>query len=414
MIILHLTKLDVNKWFMFKNEKERIMMNFNFNNPTNLFFGSGKLNELGSLPMPGKKAMVLISNGKSTKATGYLDRTLEQLKKAGIETAVFDKIMENPVKEVIMEGAAFARDNACDFIVALGGGAVIDSSAAIAAMATNDGDLWDYVFGGTGKGKTLANKGLPIVAIATTSGTGSEMNGFGVISNLETNEKIGFGAPDLTPVLAVVDPELMTTVPAKYTAYQGFDALFHNTEVMISRGVNILSETIALSAIESIATYLPRAVKDGNDLEAREHVAYGSTMAGITMQLTSTTAQHSMEHSMSAYHHNLPHGAGLIMISKAFAEFFIEKHVCDGQFIKMARAMGIADAAKPEDFITALVKLQEECGVADLKMSSYGFTPDEFMTLAKGARSMQGGLFDANPCEMTDEDCAGIFEKSYR
>lgn len=389
-------------------------INFNFNNPTNLIFGSGKLNELESLPMPGAKAMVLISNGKSTKVNGYLDLTLEQLNKAGIETAVFDKIMENPVKEVIMEGAAFARENGCDFIVALGGGAVIDASAAIAAMATNDGDLWDYVFGGTGKCKPLKNRGLPIVAIATTSGTGSEMNGFGVISNLETKEKIGFGGPSLTPAIAIVDPELMTTIPAKYTAYQGFDALFHNTEVMMSKGVNILSETIALSAIESIAKYLPRAVNDGKNLEAREYVAYASTIAGITMQLTSTIAQHSMEHAMSAYHHNLPHGAGLIMISKAFAEFFIEKHACDAQFIKMARAMGLENAGKPEDFITALVKLQEDCGVADLKMSDFGFMPDEAMTLAKGARSMQGGLFDANPCEMTDEDCAGIFEKSYR
>lgn len=389
-------------------------MNFNFNNPTNLYFGAGSLNELGKLSLPGKKAMVLISNGKSTKANGYLDRTLEQLSIAGVETALFDKIMENPVKEVIMEGAAFARQHKCDFIVALGGGAVIDSSSAISAMATNDGDLWDYVFGGTGKGKPLTNKGLPVVAIATTSGTGSEMNGFGVISNLETKEKIGFGGPELTPVIAIVDPELMITVPPKYTAYQGFDALFHNTEVMMSKGVNIMSETIALSAIESICKYLPRAVKDGKDLEAREYVAYGSTVAGITMQLTSTTAQHSMEHSMSAYHHNLPHGAGLIMISKAFAEFFIEKHACDGQFVKMARAMGMENADKPQDFITALVKLQEACGVADLKMSDYGFAPDEAMTLAKGARSMQGGLFAANPCEMTDEDCAKIFEKSYR
>lgn len=389
-------------------------MKFNFNNPTNLYFGTGALHQLGSLTMPGKKALVLISNGKSTKENGYLDRTLAELNRAGAQTAVFDQIMENPIKEVIMEGAAFARENGCDFIVALGGGAVIDSSAAIAAMATNEGDLWDYVSGGTGKGQPLVNQGLPIVAIATTSGTGSEMNGFGVISNLETKEKIGFGGPMLTPVIAVVDPELMLTVPPKYTAYQGFDALFHNTEVMMSKGVNLLSETIALSAIESIASYLPRAVKNGKDLEAREHVAYGSTMAGITMQLTSTTAQHSMEHSMSAYHHNLPHGAGLIMISRAFAEFFIEKHACDGQFIKMAKAMGIENAGKPEDFITALVRLQEACGVADLKMSDFGFVPEEAMTLAKGARSMQGGLFLANPCEMTDEDCAGIFEKSYR
>lgn len=389
-------------------------MNFSFYNPTRILFGAGELNNLHKQTMPGKKALLLISNGKSTKVNGSLDRTIEQLEKAGIEHAIFDKIMENPYRSVVMEGAAFAKENACDFILALGGGAVLDASVAIAAMATNPGDLWDYVFGGTGKAMPLKNPGLPIVTIATTSGTGSEINCWGVISNPDTNEKIGFGAPELTPVLSIVDPELMRTVPAKYTAYQGFDALFHNTEVMISNGVNILSEAIALSAIENITKYLPRAVRDGNDMEARERVAYGSTMAGITMQLTSTTAEHSMEHSMSAYHHNLPHGAGLIMISRAFYEFFIERRACDEQFIKMAKAMGIENADKPEDFITALVKLQEDCGVADLKMSDYGFRKEESMTLARGARSMQGGLFLANPCEMTDEDCAGIFDKSYR
>lgn len=390
------------------------MMKFNFNNPTNILFGSGSLNELSNQKLPGEKALLLTSNGKSTKENGYLDRTIEQLEKAGAAYVLFDKIMENPLKEVVMEGEQFARENHCDFIVALGGGAVLDASVAISAMATHEGDLWDYVVGGTGKGQPLVNDGLPVVTITTTAGTGSEVNCWGVISNLETNEKIGFGDPRLVPVLAIVDPELMKTVPPKYTAYQGFDALFHNTEVMMSNGVNILSETIALSAIEHIAKYLPRAVRNGNDLEAREHVAYGSTVAGITMQLTSTTAQHSMEHAMSAYHHNLPHGAGLIMISKAFAEFFIEKHACDGQFIKMAKAMGIEHANKAEDFITALVKLQEECGVADLKMSDYGFEKSESMTLAKNARDTMGGLFLANPCEMTDEECAGIFDKSYR
>lgn len=389
-------------------------MHFDFNNPTRILFGSGALNDLGKQQMPGKKAMLLMSRGKSAKVSGAYDRTLAQLAQAGVEAAEFAKVMENPLKDMVMEGAAFARENGCDFIVALGGGAVLDSAVAISAMATNDGDLWDYVNGGTGKGQLLANPGLPIVTITLTAGTGSEINCWGVISNPETKEKIGFGRTELTPVLAVVDPELMKTVPPKYTAYQGFDALFHNTEVMMSNDVNILSETIALSAIENIAKYLPRAVADGNDLEAREHVAYGSTLAGMTMQLTSTTAQHSMEHAMSAYHHDLPHGAGLIMISKAFAEYFIERHACDEQFVKMAKAMGMENADKPEDFITALVKLQEACGVADLKMSDYGIQPDEFMTLAVNARETMGGLFLANPCEMNDTDCAGVFEKAYR
>ena len=389
--------------------------NFDFYNPTHILFGSGKLDELGNQPMPGKKALLLISSGKSAKVSGALERTQAQLEKAGVEYAVCAKIHENPTREIVMEAAAFAKENGCDFIVALGGGAVLDSSVAVAAMATNPGDLWDYVNGGTGKGQPLVNKPLPQVTVTLTAGTGSEINNWGVISRNDTHEKIGFGgAPELVPVLAVVDPELMKTVPSKYTAYQGFDALFHNTEVMMSNGVNILSETLALSAIENIAKYLPRAVADGNDIEARERVAYGSTIAGITMQLTSTTAQHSMEHAMSAYHPDLPHGAGLIMISVEFARYFIERHACDGQFIKMARAMGMPEADKAEDFLTALVQLQKDCGVADLKMSDYGFTKDECMTLAVNARETMGGLFLANPCEMSDEECAGIFEKAYR
>ena len=391
------------------------MMNFNFYNPTHLLFGSGKINELGGQKLPGKKALLLISAGQSAKTSGALDKTQEQLARAGVEYVLCANIRENPTKELVMEAARMAKDNACDFIVALGGGAVLDSAVGVAAMATNPGDLWDYVNGGTGKGLPLVNKPLPQVTITLTAGTGSEINNWGVISKTDTHEKIGFGGtPDLVPVLAVVDPELMCTVPAKYTAYQGFDALFHNTEVMMSKGVNFLSETLALSAIENIAKYLPRAVKDGNDLEAREHVAYGSTIAGMTMQLTSTTAQHSMEHAMSAYHPNLPHGAGLIMISVEFARYFIERHACDDQFIKMARVMGIPEANKAEDFLTALVKLQEACGVADLKMSDYGFVKEEVMTLAVNARETMGGLFQANPCPMSDEECAGIFERAYR
>lgn len=390
------------------------MVTFNFYNPTRIVFGSGKLSTLHEQALPGKKALLLISNGKSTKLNGSLNTVETQLDEAGVKYVLFDKIMENPVKEVIMEGAAYARANNCDFILALGGGAVLDSSKAIAAMATNDGDLWDYVTGGTGKAMPLKNKGLPIVTVPTSSGTGSEINCWGVISNLETHEKIGFGAECLTPALSIVDPALMKTVPPKYNAYQGFDALFHNTEVMMSSGVNLLSEAIALSAIENIAKYLPIAVKDGGNLDAREHVAYAATVAGITMQLTSTTAQHSMEHAMSAYHHNLPHGAGLIMISVEFARYFIEKHACDEQFVKMARAMGIPDADKPQDFITALVNLQKACGVDNLKMSDYGIEKSECMTLAVNARETMGGLFLANPCELSDKDCAGIFEKAYR
>lgn len=390
-------------------------MQFTLFSPTKLLFGAGKLAALGEETLPGKKALLLLSSGKSARLSGALDIVTAQMEKAGVTSVPCAIIHENPTKDFVMEAAAAARENGCDFILAVGGGAVLDSAVAVAAMATNPGDLWDYVVGGTGKAQPLSCDPLPIVTVTLTAGTGSELNNWGVISRLDTHEKIGFGGdPRLIPKIAVVDPELMRTVPPKYTAYQGFDALFHHTEVMMSNGVNLLSEALALSAIENIAGYLPRATADGNDLEARTRVAYGSTLAGITMQLTSTTAQHSMEHAMSAYHPNLPHGAGLIMISLAFAAYFIEHHACDGQFIKMARVMGLPEADRPEDFLTALANLQKACGVDDLKMSDYGIRPDEMMTLAVNARETMGGLFLANPCPLNDEDCAGIFTKAYR
>ena len=383
--------------------------------PTRFIFGKGRLAELHEQKLPGQKALLLISNGKAVRENGALARTGEQLKLADVEYVIFMGVGANPTKMVVMEGAQFARDNGCDFIVALGGGSVMDAAKAIAMMAANDGDLWDYVAGGTGKGNPLNNEPLPIVCITTTAGTGSEADQWGVVTNEETNEKIGVGGFDsLFPVLSIIDPELMKTVPPKFTAYQGFDALFHATENYISKFASIMSDMYALTAIENVGKYLARAVRDGNDMEARECMAFANTLSGVVMTVSVTTAEHSLEHAMSAYHPDLPHGAGLIMISKAFHEFFIEKHVCDDRFVNMARALGKNDAAKPEDFLTALVKLQEDCGVAGLRMSDYGISPDEFNTLAQNARETMGGLFLANPCEMTHEDCVMVYKKSYR
>lgn len=205
----------------------------------------------------------------------------------------------------------------------------------------------------------------------------------------------------------------MTTVPPKFTAYQGFDALFHSVECYIAVPANLMSDMYALTAIENIGTYLARAVKDGTDLEAREHVAFANTLSGVVMTLSGCTSEHSMEHAMSAYHHDLPHGAGLIMISKAYFTHFVEKHACDDRFIRMAKALGKQDATEPMDFITALVELQEQCGVAGLKMSDYGIRPDEFMTLAQNARATMGGLFYCDRVPLSDQECAAIFEKSY-
>lgn len=390
-------------------------MSFRMYVPTRILFGEGQLNKLSRQKMPGKKALVVISNGKSTRANGALDRTLEQLAQAGVETVLFDKIMANPLKSTVMEGAAVARENGCEFIVALGGGSVMDASKAIAAMAVNDGDLWDYVYGGTGKAQKLKQTPLPIIAITTTAGTGSEVDQYGVISNEETNEKIGFGGADsLFPRVAIVDPELMKSVPAKFTAYQGFDALFHAIECYIARTANLMSDMYALTAIENIGAYLARAVADGSDMEAREHVAFANTLSGVVMTLSSCTSEHAMEHAMSAYHQDLPHGAGLIMISLEYYKHFIAEHSCDDRFIRMAQALGKKDANDPMDFVAALEQLQRDCGVADLKMSDFGIAKEEAATMAQNARATMGALFKADRTPLSEEACAAIFERAYR
>lgn len=390
---------------------------FNAYAPTRVLFGPGQLSHLHEQQLPGKKAMVVISNGRSTRANGYLDRTLAELEAAGVETVVFDKVGANPTKQVTEQGAFFAREQGVDFVVALGGGSVMDAAKVMAMFAPQPSDdLWDYAGGTTGKGLPLVNSELPWVAITTTAGTGSEVDAAGVISNVETHEKIGVGSASLFAALAIVDPELMVSVPPTFTAYQGFDALFHSLEGHISNATNPMADMVQMAAIENIGRWLPVAVKDGSDLEARTAVAFANTMSGYSMDFSACTSEHSMEHAMSAYHPELPHGAGLTMISLEYFGFWIGRHVCDERFVEMARALGKADAQSPEDFLDALRALQEACGVADLKMSDYGFTGthEEALELARCARATMGGLFMCDPGETTDEDIAGIYERSFR
>jgi alcohol dehydrogenase len=389
-------------------------MNFKMYMPTGIIFGCGALNSLHEQKMPGKKAMLVISNGKSMRENGYLARTERQLKKAGAEYAVFDGVGPNPLKSAVMAGSGFCRANGCDFIVALGGGSVMDAAKAMALMATNDGDLWDYIGSGSGKGIEHKNAPLPLAVITTTAGTGSEADPWGVITHDDLNEKIGFGFDSLFPVFSIVDPELMLSVPPLYTAFQGFDAFFHSAEVYISKPANDMSDMFALKSIKLLSRHLPRAVADGSDIQAREKVALANTLGGYAMVAASAASQHSLEHALSAYHHQLPHGAGLIMLSVAYMSHLIERKACDGRFIDMARAMGNADANKPEDFICALKALQKSCLVDDLKMSGYGIKPDEFQQLAENAKYTMGGLFNADRIDISVEDCVSILNKSFK
>lgn len=388
-------------------------MNFNYYMPTKFLFGSGMLSELHKQTMPGKKALIVISKGNSIKKFGYLDKLTKELDLSKTKYVIFDQIQPNPTKVNVMDGSKIARENNCDFVIGLGGGSSIDAAKSIALMATNEGDYWDYISGGSGKSKEIANNPLPIIAITTTAGTGTEVDPWTVITNEDNNEKIGFGYEKTFPVLSIIDPELMLSIPSNLTAFQGFDALFHSTEGYINKTANIMSDMYALKAIELIGKSLAIAVNDGSQKEARTNVALANTLSGLVESTSGCTSEHSIEHALSAFHPKLPHGAGLIMISKAYYTLIANSNACNEKMIEMAKALGNKNATKAMDFVHTLSDLMVSCGVSTLKLSDFGITLQELDKYALNARETMGGLFEVDPIVISNDDIITILKESF-
>jgi alcohol dehydrogenase len=390
-------------------------MSFDCYMPTRIIFGVGRLKELATMSyLPGKKALIVIGAGLSMRKFGYLDRVVAYLKQNGVGSVVYDNILPNPLVEHVMEGAQVARENGCDFIIGLGGGSPMDSSKSIAVMATNPGHYWDYVNGGSGKGKAVPHRPLPIVTITTTAGTGTEADPWTVITKSDTKEKIGFGFDGTFPVLSIVDPELMLTVPPDFTAYQGMDAFFHAAEGYLATVHQPAGDAYALMAVEAIARSLPLAVRDGKNLAARTEVAWANTAAGMVESLSSCISHHSLEHAASAFHPGLPHGAGLTALSVSYFSFMAKK--CPERFPALAAAMGEKIEAIPTQearamaFITALRKLIAEVGMQDLRLSLFGVKKEEALALARNAMDTMGGLFEVDPYKLSLDDVVSIYE----
>lgn len=385
--------------------------NFIFRNPTKVLFGAGQLKHLHEEALPGKKALIVTSNGQSVKKYGYLDSLQKELETAEVSYELFDQIRPNPTDTNVMDGAKAVRENGCDFVIALGGGSVMDCSKCIALMAANDGDIWDYSFSAGGGKKEAPNPAIPIVCITTSAGTASEVDMASVITNDKTQEKTGIFFPSMFPTLSVVDSDLMMSVPPKFTAYQGMDAFFHASETVVNKNVHPMAEMFALKTIEYVAKYLPMAVKDGSNKEARGYMALANTFAGYYMMCTSA---HTMEHVMGSFHDDLVHGAGLIEIAHAYYDFFAERKAAEEPMKKMAKAMGVENPASGKDFIAALDKLIEDVGCADLKMSEEGITKEELKAYPAKVHKVLGGDITADPLPLSDNDYLTIFENAWR
>ena len=400
------------------------MNGYSYFAPTWVLFGAGKLGELGDQKLPGTKALIVTTGGTSVKRNGYLARVEAELDRAGVAHELFDRIEPNPLRATVNAGGWLAHTHGCDFVLALGGGSVMDGSKGICAVAANPhhgadgaeqpGDIWDFVMGGTALGRHIENDPLPLVCVTTTAGTGSEVDAGGVISCEENDEKLRLGDPRLFPALSIVDPELMLTVPARLTAFQGFDALFHNVECFIANTNTPMGDMVCREGIRRAAAALPACVDDGSDIEARSELAFANTLGGYAMVCSGCCGCHGTEHGMSAHHHDLPHGAGLIMIARAYHTWMIEHHACDERYVEMARLMGNAEARDPHDFVAELTRLMEACHVDGLAMSEWGIERNELAAIAENAVTTNDALFAHDPVALTAADVTGILEKSYR
>ncbi|MBU1611036.1 MAG: iron-containing alcohol dehydrogenase, partial [Proteobacteria bacterium] len=257
---------------------------------------------------------------------------------------------------------------------------------------------------------------LPVIAIPTTAGTGTEADPWTVITKSGAKEKIGYGNDSTYPALSIVDPELMLSVPPRMTAYTGMDAFFHAVESFLNLNRQPANDMLALEAVHLITHYLPELVADPGNLELRTIQAWASTAAGICESIGGCISHHSLEHALSAMNTDLVHGAGLVMLSVPYFTKLAE--LAPEHFEDLATAMGFEDVEempleeRPKAFLAGLADLIKEIGLADEKLSDHGFTQDNVTELTDIAFGTMGGLFPVTPGNMTRKDVEEIFSKA--
>ena len=380
--------------------------------PTRVIFGPGRLEDLATCELPGKKALVCVTADGLMEKLGIQQQVLTLLKQNGVETVLFDQVMPNPTKTGVMSATELARGENCDFVIGLGGGSSVDTAKAVAIMMKNDGDLWDFASTGSG-GRKAVKEAAPVVTISTTSGTGTETDPYCVITNEDTQEKLDFALDPIFPRISIIDPKLMLSLPHNLTLYQGFDALFHVAECYISNeNSNRLLDVYSREAVEVVSKWLPVVSGNGNDLEARTWMAYAADiLGGYTQAIVNTTSHHIIAQTIGGMFPKVTHGLSLLFIAEAYykkVKAHRPKLLDDlGEF------MGVkADPADPgQGFITALCALMDKTGMRSLAMSEYGIKPSDFQKIVDITVDNTG--IEWEKYRLSKQDIMEILEESY-
>lgn len=375
-------------------------MEFQYYLPVNLVFGRGKSEIIGEKAKDLGKHALIVTGGKSTKSSGFLDKTEELLKNNGISVTVFDKVTPNPLTTTVYEGAELAVTNGCDMVVALGGGSSIDAGKGIAFQAVNGGDINEYIYG-----RKISNKALPVLAVPTTCGTGSEGNGFAVMTNPETLDKKSLRCSAIVPACSIIDPLLMKTMPKEVLASVGFDALCHNMDAYISSIAQPLTDMMALEGVRLAASSLPVLYEDCENLDSWDSLCLASTLGGMVINTAGVTALHGMEHPVSGLK-DVVHGKGLAALAPHLYEASIR-----GRTEKFARLSTLLGGKDEKDFTDRIRQLLEKLNLT-VTLGDMGVEEKDVDWLAENCRKVSAPSMANHPVVFSLEEIKDIYRKA--
>ncbi len=375
--------------------------------PTRVECGVGFAKKTGEFVKEFVEKKVFIVTDKGVKGAGLLTGIEQSLEHAQIKYDLFDEVEPNPSAEVIQKGIDALKSSGCDVVLAVGGGSSIDTAKAVAAMATNEGEILDYE--GVG---LLPNKTLPLIAIPTTAGTGSEVTASTIVTNKKTLFKAAIISPYLFPTLAILDPELTINCPQSITAATGMDALTHAIESYTSKTATPISQALALHAMKLIAQNIKKAYFSATDIKSREQMLIASMMAGYAFSQSRLGNVHAISHSFGGVF-NIPHGIANATLLPFVMKFNLP--ACPELMKDIAIALGedvagLSDEEAGEKALEAVIKLNKALNIPD-NIKELGVTLDRLPQLV--ADSMRSGNVHVNPRLTRDHDIQAIIEHAY-
>ena len=390
-------------------------MEFSYFLPVHIQFGWDKVDSVADFVKPyGNKALI-VTGRTSAKKSGLYDRVTAKLDAAHIEHVLFDQVDANPLTTTALDGAALAKSESCDMVIAIGGGSIMDCAKGIAFMSVNEGDINDYIF----NCKT-SDKALPLIVIPTTCGTGSEGNGFGVLTNPETGDKKSLRCNAIVPKVSIVDPAVMGTMPPHVLASVGFDALCHNIEAYTSKTAQPFTDALAHYAVTLLAQYLVplykhvKAMAEGKSAvlnetqltKAWESVTLASTIGGMVINTAGVTLAHGMEHPASGLK-DITHGVGLAVIEPVAVEYTWSAN--PDKFGALARIFNHGDGSELSEALRLIVHELD----LTTNLTELGFTKKDIPWLVDNVYVVATGNIANTMADVSREDIEMLYKKMF-